>query len=57
MTPESLPPLPLEPAALARIRTAVRAAARRGRARLAEGAIHAGFALGAVGWALAAVLS
>ncbi len=52
-----LPIAPLLPPAAvhARIRDAVRAEARRARIRVAEGVLHAGFALGALAWAVAAV--
>lgn len=53
----ALPPLPLRPEAEPRIRAVVRAEARRARVALAEAALHGGFALGAVIWALAAVFS
>lgn len=48
-------PIPLPPAAERRIRAVVRAEARRTRRLAAEAALHGGFALGAVVWALAAV--
>jgi hypothetical protein len=51
-----LDPVPLRPEAERRIRAAVRAEARRVRVSLAEAALHGGFAIGAVAWALSAVL-
>jgi hypothetical protein len=48
-------PVPLSPEAERRIRAVVRAEARRVRVTVAEAALHGGFALGAVIWALAAV--
>lgn len=48
-------PIPLSPDAERRIRAVVRAEARRARLLLAEAALHGGFALGAVVWALGAV--
>lgn len=59
MTPEAdrpLAPLPLAPEARVRIRATLRAQARQLRLRLAEGALHAGFALGALAWAAVAAL-
>jgi hypothetical protein len=52
----TLHPIPLRPEAERRIRGVVRAEARRARVALAEAALHGGFAVGAVIWALAAVL-
>lgn len=54
---QALAPLPLRPDADRRIRAAVRAEARRARVALAEAALHGGFALGAVLWALSAVFA
>ncbi len=48
-------PIPLAPDAERRIRAVVRNEARLARVALAEAALHGGFALGAVVWALAAV--
>lgn len=47
--------LPLPPEARVRLRARVREEARRVRVGLAEASLHAGFALGAVVWAVAAV--
>lgn len=52
----TLNPIPLRPEAERRIRGVVRAEARRARLALAEAALHGTFAVGAVVWALAAVL-
>lgn len=58
MSDESpLPALPLSAAATLRLRQRVRQEARRVRVSLTEAALHGGFALGAVAWALAAVLA
>lgn len=59
MTPDPSPfaPLPLRVEARARIREVVRDEARRARVRLAEGALHAGFAVGALAWAAAAAFA
>jgi hypothetical protein len=46
---------PLSPEARVRLRARVREEARRVRVGLAEASLHAGFALGAVVWAVAAV--
>ncbi|MFZ5482365.1 MAG: hypothetical protein ACOZNI_36725 [Myxococcota bacterium] len=48
-------PIPLRPDAERRVREVVRHEARLARLPLAEAALHGGFALGAVVWALAAV--
>lgn len=53
----TIEPIPLRPAAEQRIRAVVRHEARRARLALAEAALHGGFALGAVVWALSAVFS
>jgi len=52
----TLEPIPLRAAAEVRIRAVVRQEARRTRLALAEAALHGGFALGAIVWALAAVM-
>ena len=49
-------PVPLAPAVDRRIRSVVRHEARRARLALAEAAVHGGFAIGAVVWAVVAVL-
>lgn len=49
-------PIPLPPEAERRIRAVLRAEARRVRLAGAEAAVHGGFALGAVLWALLVVL-
>ena len=51
-----LEPIPLAPDAERRIRAVVRHEARRARLAMAEAALHGAFALGAVLWALAAVV-
>lgn len=56
MNDPTLEPIPLRAAAEVRIRAVVRQEARRTRLALAEAALHGGFALGAIVWALAAVM-
>ncbi|MDP2309890.1 MAG: hypothetical protein Q8P18_27980 [Pseudomonadota bacterium] len=51
-----LDPVPLAPEAERRIRSVIRHEARSARLALAEAALHGGFALAAVVWAVAAVL-
>ncbi len=51
-----LEPIPLAPDAERRIRGVIRHEARRARLAMAEAALHGTFALGAVLWALAAVV-
>lgn len=51
-----LPPRPLSPQSTFRIRQRVRDEARRLRVSIAEAALHGGFALGAVVWAVAAAV-
>lgn len=52
----ALPARPMSPSTTLRIRQRVRDEARRMRVSLAEAALHGGFALGAVVWAVAAAL-
>lgn len=47
-----LPPIPLTDAAATRIRSVVRASARAARVHAGEAALHVGFSLAAVAWAL-----
>lgn len=53
----NLPSRPLAPEVTLRIRQRVREEARRVRVSLAEAALHTGFAVGAVVWAMAAAVS
>lgn len=52
-----LPPIPLDAPAAARVRAVVRHEARQARLRMAEAALHGGFAIAATIWAFLAVFS